>query len=406
MVGSRRDIIAASGLAAAALAVAAGTGAPARAADPPAAATSAAGPAASPDKLIDVVSLDGVEQDAKATLPLASYAFVAGGTGDEWTLRENRRAFNDVPILTERLRGVEGSTISTAVTLLGHEMSTPLLVAPMGVHLMVHKAAEAATAAGAGRAGVLYTASGASNLPLEQIAKATTGPRWFQAYLNADPGVSREILLRARNAGYSAIVFTADAIGPGTSDGFTRLGKLFPPGMTFGNNDPRYGGRGSFIAQKTALTLDDIGWIREVTGLPVVVKGLLRAKDAAEAISAGAAAVQVSNHGGRQIDGVPASITVLPDVVDAVGGRVPVIFDSGIRRGIDVFRALALGATAVGVGRPVLFGAALGGAGGVQNVLQHLNTEFRTAMLLAGVQTVGRIGRDNLLPAALHRKDA
>ena len=402
MARSRRTVLAASGMVAATLAAAGGAATVA----PPAPPAPVAGPAAGPDKPIDVVSLDGVEQDAKAVLPPGSYAFVAGGISDEWTLRENRRAFNDHPILTERLRGVDAAAISTTVTLLGHEMPTPLLVAPMGVHLMVQRQAEAATAAGTGRAGVLYTASGASNLPLEGIAQATTDLRWFQAYLNADLGVSREILLRARNAGYSAIVFTADATGPGASDGFLRLGKPFPQGMTFGNNDPRYGGHGSFTAQKTALTLDDIGTIREITVLPVVVKGLLRATDATDAISAGAAAIQVSNHGGRQIDGVPASITMLPDVVDAVGGRVPVIFDSGIRRGIDVFRALALGATAVGVGRPVLFGAALGGADGVQSVLQHLAAKLRTAMLLAGVQAAGKIGRDNLLSAALHRKDA
>ena len=150
------------------------------------------------------------------------------------------------------------------------------------------------------------------------------------------------------------------------------------------------------MAQKTAMTLDDIGTIRAITGLPVVVKGIMRPVDARDAVAAGAAAIQVSNHGGRQIDGVPASISVLSDVVDTIGGEVPVIFDGGNRRGIDVFRALALGATAVATARPVLYGAALGGPSGVTSVLKHLRDEFRATMLLAGTQTVADIKRDCL----------
>ena len=358
-----------------------------------------------PDAAISIVSLDEVQRQAKSVLSPAAYTFVADGAGDQWTLGENRRAFNDFPILTHRLRGVQTAAIATETQLLGHTMPSPLIVLPMGLHLMVHKDAEAATAAGAGRAGVLYTASGASNLPLEHIAKATSGPKWFQVYFNADAGITHDILLRARDAGYSAIVLTADAIGPGTSDAFVAMGNPFPAGMTFGNNDPRYGGRGSFLAQNTALKMDDIGMIRQLTGLPVVVKGIMRPVDATDAVTAGAAAIQVSNHGGRQIDGVPASIAMLQDVVEAVQGRVPVIFDGGIRRGIDVFRALALGATAVGVGRPVLFGAALGGPGGVQSVLDHLTLELHQAMLLGGVQTTQDIGRDNLVVRAPLRKE-
>lgn len=401
MIGSRRKFVISSSLAAASIAVRTGI---ANAADTPPAVTASSAAAPGSARAIDVVSLNDVEQAAKAVLSPGAYAFVADGAEDEWTLRENRRAFDDYPILTHRLRGVDGKTIALGTQLLGHDMPSPLLVMPMGVHGFVHPAAEAATAGGAGRANMLYTASGASNLPLEQIAGATTGPKWFQAYLNADAGVTREILLRARDAGFSAIVLTADAIGPGMSDAFIRLGRPFPPGMTFGNNDPRYGGRGDFLAQDTALTLDDIGMVRAVTGLPVVVKGILRSTDATDAIAAGAAAIQVSNHGGRQIDGVPATISVLQSVTEAVQGRVPIILDGGIRRGIDVFRALTLGATAVGVGRPVLFGAALGGAGGVQSVLQHLIEELHTTMLLAGVQSVGSIGRNDLLSASPQRK--
>ncbi len=342
---------------------------------------------------MSVVSLADVEAQARGIMSEAAWAFVAEGSGDGWTLGENRRAFNDFPIVPRRLRGVDGASVSLGVRLLGHDLPYPILVAPSGVHLFVHPTAEAATAGGAGRAGALYTASGASTLPLEAIAQATTGPKWFQSYVNSDTGVTRDILLRAKNAGYTAIVLTADALGPGMSDHFVRLGMPFPPGMTFGNNDPRDGGRGNFLDQRTALTLDDIGTIGSLTGLPVVVKGIMRGSDARDAVSAGAAAVQVSNHGGRQIDGVPASVSVLSEVVDAVGGSVPVLLDGGIRRGVDVFRALALGATAVATARPILFGAAVGGAAGVAAVLERLRDELHHTMLLAGTQAVGDISR-------------
>ena len=218
----------------------------------------------------------------------------------------------------------------------------------------------------------------------------------FQLYFNADVGVTRSLLQRARHAGYSAIIITADALGPGQSDEFIRLGRPFPPGFSFGNHDPRYGGSGNFSNQKIDLTPDDIGFVRSATGLPVIVKGIMRGSDADMAIKAGASAIQVSNHGGRQIDGVPGAISVLPEIVTTVDGRVPVIFDSGIRRGIDVFRALALGARAVAVGRPVLYGLAVGGATGAQSVIEHLRDELRIAMLLAGAKTVSQLSRDYL----------
>jgi len=392
MRSSRRNLLGVAGLGGGAILAAAA------APTSPSVQTAKIDPAPGIDRPLQIVSLGDVEAEAQRTMSKAAWAFVANGSGDQWTLAENRRAFNDYPIATHRLRGVEGGSIGLGVRLLGHDLPYPILVAPSGVHIFAHPAAEAATAAGAGKAGALYTASGASFLPLEQIAAATAGPKWFQAYLNVDEGVTKEILLRAKNAGFTAIVFTADAIGPGLSDEFTRMGLPFPPNMTFGNNDPRFGGRGKFMAQKTAMSLDDIGMIRSVTGLPVVVKGIMRAVDAKDAVAAGAAAIQVSNHGGRQIDGVPGSISVLAEVVDAVGSEVPVIFDGGIRRGIDVFRALALGAAAVATARPVLYGAALGGASGVASVLQHLRDELRSAMLLSGTQMLADIKRDCLRP--------
>lgn len=393
MQASRRSLIGAASLGTAAILTGgAAPGAP-DTSQPVAPGGAQAGTPAAGARPMRVVSLADVEAEAHARMSEAAWAFVAEGSGDQWTLAENRRAFDDFPLVPRRLRGVDGSAVTMGVQLLGHDLPYPIMVAPSGVHLFAHPTAEAATAGGAGRAGALYTASGASTLPLEAIAKATPGPKWFQAYLNSDEGVTRDILLRAKAAGYTAIVLTADALGPGMSDHFIRLGMPFPPGMTFGNNDPRYGGRGNFLEQKTALTLDDIGMIRSVTGLPVVVKGILRGTDAKDAVSAGAAAIQVSNHGGRQIDGVPASVSALPEVADAVAGRVPVLLDGGVRRGIDVFRALALGATAVATARPVLFGAVLGGDAGVAAVLEHMRDELHQTMLLAGTQAIADINR-------------
>lgn len=356
-------------------------------------------PAAStggPDKALTIVSYDLLEAEAKQVLSAGAYAFIAGGAGDQWTLRENRRAFDAFPILPHRLAGIGAQDVELRIRLLEHDLPYPILVAPMGACEIAHPEAEVAAAAGTGAAQALYTASGPSNKPLEAIAKATTGPKWFQLYFNADVGVTRSLLQRAYAAGYSAIVFTVDSIGPGQSDEFIRLGRPFPRGMTYGNHDPRYGGTGNLLNKKVAVSWDDIGLVREVSGLPVIVKGILRPQDALAAVTAGAAAIQVSNHGGRQQDGVPASITVLRDVVDALAGRVPVILDGGIRRGIDVFRALALGAQAVAVGRPVLYGLAVGGASGVKSVLEHLREELRSAMLLAGARRVTDISRDFL----------
>lgn len=348
------------------------------------------------DKDIEIINFDLLEQEAKKVMSPGAYAFIAGATGDEWTLRENRRAFNDFPILMHHLTGVGSKDIDLSIDLLGQKLPHPILVAPMGAHSFVHPDAEVATAAGAGAAGALYQSSGASAKPLEEIAKATNGAKWFQLYFNADVGVTRSLLERARAAGYSAIIITADALGPGSSDGFIRLGRPFPPNFSFGNHDPRYGGSGNFLNQKIDLTPDDIGFVRSVTGLPVIVKGIMRATDADTTIKAGAAAIQVSNHGGRQLDGVPGAISVLRDVVQATGGRVPVIFDSGIRHGIDVFRALALGAQAVALGRPVLYGLAVGGPRGVRSAIQHLRDELQVTMLLAGAKTTGSLSPDYL----------
>jgi len=320
--------------------------------------------ASTEDHPIPIINLDLIEQQAKEKFTDFAYAFVSGGAGDEWTLRENRRAFEDFPIMPRMLSGVDAKSVDLRIKLLDADLPLPIIVTPMGAHGLVHEQGEVATAAGTGAAGTLYQCSGASNRAMEEIARATPGPKWFQIYFNRDIGVTRSLLQRARQAGFTAIVLTVDSGGPGRSDRVTRIGGRFPASLTFGNHDPRLGGSGNFFNQKKNVTWDDIAFCREVAGVPVVVKGILRPDDAVQAVKAGAAAIQVSNHGGRQLDGVPASVTALPAIADALGGQTPIILDSGIRRGVDIFRALALGANAVAVGRPVLYGLGLGGAAG------------------------------------------
>jgi lactate oxidase len=202
---------------------------------------------------------------------------------------------------------------------------------------------------------------------MEDIATATPGPKWFQMFVNRDTEINHWLVQRAKAAGFSAIVLAADALGPSQSDDFFRLGRPFPSDLLKpANHDPARGGRGNFGNMKRDLVYADIAFLREASGLPVVVKGILSTEDVRQCVAAGAAAIWISNHGGRQLDGVPASITMLRPAVDAVEGRVPVILDSGVRRGIDVFKALALGATAVAIGRPVLWGLTTGGAQGVE----------------------------------------
>nr|WP_298413917.1 alpha-hydroxy-acid oxidizing protein [uncultured Halomonas sp.] len=344
--------------------------------------------ASTANKELDVISLPRLKDDFEAAVPKAGYVFVSGAKGDEWTLRENRRAMEDFRLMTHRLTGVSPQDLDLSVEILGQKLPFPFFVAPMGAHRMVHEEGEVATARGTGMAGALYCSSGASNKTLEEIAEATTGPKWFQLYFNQDVNVTKSLLRRAKKAGYSAILLTADALGPGTPDEFRAMGMPFRPDMTFGNHDPAFGGTGDFLAQKVDLTPDDIKMIKDETGLPVIVKGILRGEDVDPIIAAGADAIQVSNHGGRQIDGVPGAISALPLVAKAVDGRVPVIMDSGIRRGIDVIRALSMGATCVAVGRPVMYGLGVGGAKGVQSVLETLANELRTDLLLTGARSV------------------
>ena len=394
MTTSRRNLIQA--LAAGGAAFAAGQGATAALAQasPPAPPPEFGAPSAQ-ERELKIVSVERLEDDARKIVSPGRFA-IMGPCGDGWTYRENRRAFSDFPIMPRRLQNVDDKDIDLSTTLLGHKLPLPVFTCPTGAQGNFHVKAELPNAAGTGMAGALFVASGASNRPMEDIAQATTGPKWFQIYMNRDMELNRWLVQRARAAGFSAIVLTADALGPGQSDDYIALGRPRDPALTPGNHDPALGGHGNFSDQKRNLSFGDISFLCEASGLPVLVKGVVQPDDIKQSLAEGAAGIWISNHGGRQMDGGPAAISLLRAAVDTVAGRVPVVFDSGIRRGIDVFRALALGATAVGIGRPTLWGLIAGGALGVKSVYAQLAFELKSTMLMSGVAKVTNLKRENL----------
>lgn len=347
-----------------------------------------------------IINLNDLEAEAKHVIPAGGFGYISSGSGDEWTLRENLAAFQRIPIEPQYLSGVSAPDLTVSV--LGSTLPLPIIVPPMGSHGLAHVSMEEGTAKGAEAAGALMVAATPSNLSLEQIAAAKPGPKWFQLYFPNDLGFARELLQRAQAAGYTAIVLTADTVWASPRETNLRnkfstatahrLGKGNQPlaGGGMETSDPRFA--------KRALSWDDVEFIRKACGLPVIIKGILSPRNAKTAIERGAAAIYVSNHGGRALIGAPASIAVLPRIAEAVDGRVPIVLDGGVRRGADVFRALALGADVVAVGRPVLYGLALGGWMGVQSVLEYLRDDFALTMKIAGTQDLRAITREFLSP--------
>jgi 4-hydroxymandelate oxidase len=348
------------------------------------------------------VDLDALEQEARGRLDPAFYDYVAGGADAELTLADNLAAWARLRLRPRVLRDVR--RVDTATTLLGTTLPTPILVAPTGYHELVHPDGEEATAAGAAAAGSLMILSTQANRSVEQVAGAAPGvPRWFQVYVHVDHGFTEEVVGRAAAAGYSALVLTADlaVLGNRLRDARNRL--QFPPGMVLGNAVERFGASGDDIVAhasrfEAGLEAASIGWLQRHAGLPVLVKGVLRGDDAEASVAAGAAGIVVSNHGGRQLDGAVTGAEALPEVVAAVGDRVPVLVDGGVRRGTDVLKALALGARGVLVGRPVLWGLATGGAEGVRRVLIGLQEELVRAMALCGATSIAELTPDLIAP--------
>jgi isopentenyl diphosphate isomerase/L-lactate dehydrogenase-like FMN-dependent dehydrogenase len=325
---------------------------------------------------------------AQAKMDPAFWDFYQGGSDDEVTLRASRIAFERIWLRPRVL--VDVSTIDMHTTLLGTPVSTPIIVAPMALHCLAHSEGECATAEGAGMAKTLMVASTTSTRNLEEIAQAASGPLWFQLYVYPSFEVAEKLVYRAETAGYSAIVLTVDLPVLGNREKDRRNNVTIPP--------PPYQEANFIDIEKmgqewVTLTWESLSWLRSITSLPIVLKGILTAEDALLAVEHGVDGIVVSNHGGRQLDTAIPSIEALPEVVEGVAGRCEVYVDGGIRRGTDILKALALGARAVLVGRPVLWGLAANGAEGVFHVLEILRKELELAMALAGRPTLESIDR-------------
>jgi 4-hydroxymandelate oxidase len=343
------------------------------------------------------------EAAARAAMTDQAWRYVHSGAADELSVGEAVAAWRRRRLVPRVCRDV--STIDTAIDLLGLRLPHPVLVAPTGCHRLVHPDGEPASAAGAGRAGAVYALSMYTTSTVAEVAAAATGPWWLQLNVPPDLPFVVDLLAEAGEAGASGVVFTVDTPVPGLRERQRWDGVTLPDPLRFGIL-----GRGPFAVQPAgpptdiyrpaldaSLTWDRLAQLCGLTALPVLVKGLLHPADADRAVAAGADAVIVSNHGGRNLDTVIATADALQPVVAAVAGRVPVLIDGGLRRGTDVLGALAAGATAVLVGRPVLWGLATGGAGGVQAVIERLVYELRMAMALCGARSVPELAELDLL---------
>ncbi len=361
----------------------------------------------------DVATLPGtlaeLETLARGRVEAPVWEYLDAGCADELTLEANRAAFDGLQLHPRVLRDV--SAVDTALELFGRRLEHPILVAPTAYHRLLHPEGEAATARGAAAAGALLTLSTFSTTPLEAVAAEAAAGWWFQLYVQRDRDITRRIVERAVRAGAGAIVVTVDTPVLGARDRERRAAFGLPEGMRPECLPDTAGARphtwieGSIYSAllDPALTWQTIDWIRGVAGVPVVLKGILSPDDAARAATSGVGAVIVSNHGGRNLDTVPATLEALPGVVAAVDGRLPVLLDGGIRRGTDVVKALALGARAVLVGRPVLWGLAAGGAEGVRRVLEVLKFELASALALCGTPRLADVDRNALWTPPAHR---
>ncbi len=349
------------------------------------------------------LNLHDYERLARERLNRAVWDTYAQGSEDEQTLRANRDAYSAVRLRPRVL--VDATTCDTSTTVLGIPVRLPVLIAPTSVHQLAHPQAELATARAASTSGTLMIASTLSSRSLEDIAGAAAdAPLWFQLYLFHDERLNLRLLERAEQAGYRAIVLTVDAQQIGNRERDRRNGFNLPPGVRLGNfatpaDDSNEHGT-SFQrvtwdtrGERPGLTWDVIAWLRERTTLPLILKGILTGEDARRATEAGVDAIIVSNHGGRQLDGAVSTLEVLPEVVDAAGAHCEVYMDGGIRRGTDVLKALALGARATLIGRPVFWGLAVSGEAGVQDVFAILREELALSMRLAGLTAIASIDR-------------
>lgn len=350
----------------------------------------------------DIAAVTDYEPYARTRMGENAWAYIAGGSADETTVRWNVEAFSRLKLQARTLPDVR--EVDTRVTLFGRILAHPILLAPTAYHKLAHPDGELATALGASALEAAMVVSTQASVTLEEIAVQARTPLWFQLYTQADHAVTGALVRRAEAAGYEALVVTVDA-PVSLRNREQRAGFRLPPGIDAANlrgqpvppvpEDERAAMRALLAA---SACWADIAWLRSVTKLPLILKGITNPEDAERAIAAGADGIIVSNHGGRVLDTVPASIEALPAVAERVQGRVPLLMDGGIRRGIDALKALALGASAVLIGRPYLHGLAVGGAVGVAHVLKILRTELEIAMVLSGRSTLADIDRSVLWP--------
>jgi 4-hydroxymandelate oxidase len=329
-----------------------------------------------------LVTLDDYEAAARDRIPAPAWEYIHSGAADEYTLKWNREAFSRI-LLSPRVLS-ESRPIDTRTRVLGYDLPHPILLAPVAAHSIAHPDGEIATAHGARAAHAGMVLSSYTSKRVEDVAAVGPAPLWFQLYIQ-ERAATRELVDRVVASGCTALCVTVDTPTLGARDRMARSGFTYPE-LPYRSVQPG----------ENACTWDDVAWIRESSKVPVLLKGILHPDDAELGIQAGAAGIIVSNHGARNLDTTPPTIDVLPRVVERVAGRVPVLLDGGIRRGTDVLKALALGAAAVMIGRPYIYGLAVGGADGVTAVVHILHRELEQAMALTGRTTLASVGRSTL----------
>jgi len=340
--------------------------------------------------LSTIVSLAELEERARTVMPAMVYEFLAAGAADEKTLQWNRDAYDAIRLRPRVLQNI--AKVDTTATLFGQDHRSPILLAPVAYQRMIHPEGELATARGAGARHTTTIVSTSTTTPIEEIAQAATAPLWFQLYMQADRGFTRELVARVQEAGCTALVLTVDTPTLGARDRQRRSGFRLAEGM----ETPHLFALNLASAERVPVTWDDVAWLRSIANVPLLLKGILDEHDAESAIAIGADGVIVSNHGGRNLDTVPATIDALREIAPRVGGRVPLLVDGGIRRGTDILKALSLGARAVLLGRPYCHGLALGGADGVTRAIEILEQELEMAMMLMGRANLADITPDAL----------
>ncbi len=348
-----------------------------------------------------LVNLKDFEDEARRTLPKEVYDYLAGGAGDEITVAENIQAYNRLKLCPRVLKGVGDR--DTSIKVLDKQISTPILIAPTAFHCLAHQEGELATVKAAVKANTIMIVSMASTVSLEEIAltakevTVTYKPNlWFQLYIQPDAELTESFVRRVENAGYNALVVTVDSPVFGMRERDIRNGfHTLPEGLSLKNfdhvNSKKSSGEKTTLILSAKLTWEDIDWLKSITRLPIFIKGIVCPDDALIAMNHQVDGIIVSNHGGRQLDTLPATIDMLPQIISVVNHKIPVIVDGGVRRGTDVLKAIALGADAVAIGRPVLWGLTCDGEVGVTNVLNKLKHEFDLTMALCGCSSVKEI---------------